>query len=345
MPSDLPLTLQTVYAELLERARADAFSAAFPSGGSFVAKTQRGRRYWYFQQPSAAGRGQLYAGPESPELLARIIAHRQASERQRDRRGLIAMLVRAGNLPRPIPMIGSVVAAIEQAGVFRLRGVLIGTVAYQTYAAMLGSRLPAALLQTNDVDVAQFADVSVAVADIAQPILETLRKTDASFSPVPHIVPNRVVSLMASSGVRVDFLTPNRGRDTEQPVPLPAFGMDAQPLRFLDFLIRDPEQAVLLHGAGILVSVPSPARFALHKLIISRRRRLGDAKRQKDVLQAQSLLCVLTARKDPELRSVWREAFARGKVWQRLLTEGLADVEPGIRQATAHAVNAPPVSS
>jgi hypothetical protein len=45
------------------------------------------------------------------------------------------------------------------------------------------------------------------------------------------------------------------------------------------------------------------------------------------------------------LQSAWREAFARGKTWQRLLTEGLTDIEPGIRQATAHAVNAPPVSS
>jgi len=106
-----------------------------------------------------------------------------------------------------------------------------------------------------------------------------------------------------------------------------------------------PEQAVLPHGAGVLVSIPSPARFALHKLIISRRRRLGDAERQKDILQAQSLLGVLTARQAPKLQSAWREAVARGRTWQRLLTEGLADVDPAIRQAVTDTSNAPPVSS
>jgi hypothetical protein len=49
--------------------------------------------------------------------------------------------VRSFNLPRPIPEIGAVIAALAKAGVFRLRGILVGTVAYQTYAAMLGVRL------------------------------------------------------------------------------------------------------------------------------------------------------------------------------------------------------------
>ena len=78
MPSDLPLMLQTVYAELLDRARADAFETAFPAGGAFTPETQRGRRYWYFQRNGAGGRGQDYVGPETPELLERIAAHNAA---------------------------------------------------------------------------------------------------------------------------------------------------------------------------------------------------------------------------------------------------------------------------
>jgi hypothetical protein len=50
---------------------------------------------------------------------------------------------------------------LARSGVFRLRSVLIGTVAYQVYPAMLGVRLLGALLQTSDVDVAQFTSVSI----------------------------------------------------------------------------------------------------------------------------------------------------------------------------------------
>ncbi len=43
------LIMQTSYAELLERTAAAAFSDAFREAGSFVCKTVKGRRYWYFQ--------------------------------------------------------------------------------------------------------------------------------------------------------------------------------------------------------------------------------------------------------------------------------------------------------
>ncbi len=54
-----------------------------------------------------------------------------------------------------------------------------------------------------------------------------------------------------------------------KPVPMPALGGAAAiPLRFLDYLIHEPIRAVLLHGAGVPVLVPSPERYAIHKLIV-----------------------------------------------------------------------------
>lgn len=341
MSTDISLTLQTTYAELLERTRAAAFSEAFPNDGAFVLKIVRGRRYWYFQASSAGGRGQKYVGPETPELLGRIAAHRAARTWQRDQRSLVATLVRVGNFPTPRKDVGELAAALADAGVFRLRGVLVGTVAYQTYPAMLGVRLPVALVQTEDVDVAQFADVSEAMGDATRPMLEVLREVDSSFRPVPHIDPGRTLSYIAASGLRVEFLAPNRGRNTEEPLHLPALGTDAQPLRFLDFLIRDPEPAVLLYGTGVLVSVPAPQRFALHKLIVARRRREESGKREKDLRQARALLDTLVERRPHELRSVWVEAFRRGKTWQRLLGEGLGLLPPLTRDRVLMTVGAP----
>ena len=341
MASDLPLMLQTAYAELLDRTVAAAFDDAFPAEGVFAAKTLRGRRYWYFQANSAHGRKQKYVGPETPELLDRIARYKAVRAYRRDQRSLVAMLVRAGNLPRPPSRIGDLISALADAGVFRLRGVLIGTVAYQTYPALLGCRLPAALMQTLDVDLAQFAEVSAAVEDTTRPMLDVLRLVDPTFRAVPHIDPKRAVSYMAASSLRVDFLTPNRRRDTEEPRKLPALGTDAQPLRFLDFLIRDPEQAVLLHAEGILVSVPAPQRFALHKLIVARRRREGDPKRDKDIFQAQALVNVLIDRRPNELRDAWSEAFARGPTWQRLLGGGVGLLHPATRDHLLRTVGAP----
>ncbi|MGE3248424.1 MAG: GSU2403 family nucleotidyltransferase fold protein [Parvibaculaceae bacterium] len=322
-----PLVTQTTYAELLERCANAAFDEAFAEDGAFTAKIIKGRRYWYFQTGAGDARRQRYVGAETPEILERIAHHREARNDERERRALVSALVRSFNLPRPIPEIGNVVAALTNAGIFRLRGVLVGTVAYQTYSAMLGVRIASTLLETGDVDIAQFKNVSVAVEDSTRSALEILKEVDKTFRAVPHAVDGRrATSYVAKGGLRVEFLTPNEGEETGQPQSLPALRTDAQPLRFLDFLIHDPEPAVILHNAGILVQVPAPARFALHKLIVSRRRREGLAKRDKDVQQASLLLKVLAEKRPYELKLAWEEVFERGPTWRKLLLEGLSTI-------------------
>lgn len=314
MASDIPLTLRTAYADLLDRCASSAFAGAFPDDGVFTPKIVKERRYWYFQTSNQDGRRQRYIGLETPELLERIKRHREARGDQRDRQTLVSALVRSAHLPRPIPEIGRIVESLAETGVFRLRGVLVGTVAYQTYSAMLGIRLSAASVQTGDVDVAQFRNVSVAVEEKAPPILDALRMVDPSFRPIPHMRdPLSTTSYAAKAGIRVDFLTPNEGPDTGAPAKLPALGTDAQQLRFLDFLIREPEAAAVLHGEGIYVQVPSPQRYAVHKLIVARRRKLGEVKSDKDVRQAEALLGVLVQKRPAELKTAWLEAFGRGK--------------------------------
>jgi hypothetical protein len=334
------LLMQTTYAELLDRSRAIAFHEAFPEEGTFVSKVIKGKRYWYFQQSSGTGREQKYVGPETPELLNQISQHKQVRDDERERRALISTLIRTFGLSRPIKEIGDIITALAKAGVFRLRGVLVGTTAYQTYAPMLGTRLPHALLQTSDVDIAQFKNVSGAVEDHTPPVLDVLKEVNKTFRAAPHIHERNVTSYIAKDGFRVDFLTPNEGPDTDVPQPLPAFQTDAEPLRFLDFLIHDPEPAVVLHNAGIHVLVPSPQRYAIHKLIISRRRREGAAKRDKDIHQAEALLEVLNEKRPYELKSAWDEAFMRGPIWRQLLTEGLSQVQGKSRDALLKNVGA-----
>jgi len=337
---EIPLALQTTYAELLERAATASFEEAFAEDGVFVAKKIRGKRYWYFQVGTKAGRQQRYVGPEQPELLDRIKQHKQAKDDQQARRALVSTLARSANLPRPLPEIGEIVESLSKAGVFRLRGVLVGTIAYQTYSAMLGIQLPAASVMTVDVDIAQFGTISIAIKDQISPILETLKQVDASFREVSNLHPGQPTSYKTSKGIRVDFLTPNTGPNTDVPAALPALGTYAQQLRFLDFLIHEPEPVALLVGVGVYVLVPAPQRFALHKLIVSRRRQEGGAKRDKDIVQAQALLEVLAHKRSHELRLAWAEAFSRGRRWKQLLGEGLGQVAPEIRDLTLRTVGA-----
>jgi hypothetical protein len=196
---------------------------------------------------------------------------------------------------------------------------------------MLGARLPQAILQTGDVDIAQFQNVSVAVEEQIPPVLDLLKNVDKTFRAVPHIHGKNVTSYAAKGGLRVDFLTPNEGEDTDVPQHLRAFQTDAEPLRFLDFLIYEPEPAVLLHDAGTYVLVPSPQRYAIHKLIVSRRRQQGTAKRDKDIQQSAALLGLLNEKKAYELKSAWEEAYGRGPTWQRLLIEGLSQIPASTR--------------
>ncbi|MGO8484665.1 GSU2403 family nucleotidyltransferase fold protein, partial [Rhizobium leguminosarum] len=84
------------------------------------------------------------------------------------------------------PFAGYVTKALADAGLFRLRAVLIGSVAFSTYAGMLGVRLPSSAMQTGDADFAQDFAISAGVEDSLPPVLEVLRSIDPEFRPVPH---------------------------------------------------------------------------------------------------------------------------------------------------------------
>lgn len=328
----LTLAIRTMFADLVQRCQDATFDAHYPEGGSFVRHTRGAQDYWYYV-PSARidpARRHRYVGPcGDPEIEKRVAGSQSLKAGYRERRSLVSSL-RAAGLPAPDRITGDVVEALWKGGVFRLRGVLVGTVAFQTYAGLLGARLPGSALMTSDVDVAQFHSVSLLMGDSSPPIGEVLAGVDPSFKPVPPAGRGRLAAAYANDqGYKVEFLTPNRGSDTHQgrPVRLPALGgMGAEPLRFLDFLIYQPVTSVLLHKGGVPVVVPAPERYAIHKLILSLLRRTdrdGYAKASKDLAQADQLIRALVAdRRGEELGLAWMEAWERGRQWQRHLSGG-----------------------
>jgi hypothetical protein len=105
--------------------------------------------------------------------------------------------------------------------------------------------------------------------------------------------------------LRVDVLTPQVG-SAASPVPIARFRTAAQPLRHLDYLIEEPQQAALVAGSGILVNVPSPARFALPKLVVSRSRpATQQTKSAKDLDQAAQIIEQLASDRPGDLALAW----------------------------------------
>ena len=336
----IPLVLQTSYADLLDKLLDEAISpASAVESGSYVPKTIKGRRYWYRQHNDQDGRHQHYVGPETPDLLTRIERHKSMQDTTRSRREIVRSLTGSGAVPIPAGRVGRVVQVLAEAGVFRLRAVLIGTVAFGCYGPMLGVRLRAANLMTADIDIAQFRSISIAVEDRIPPVLDALRSVDAGFQPIPLPLYNRQSISYGTGGVggaadplKVEFLTPMRGPVEDAPGNLPALQTSAQPPRFLDYLIYGERKAAYLYDSGVLVNVPHPARYAWHKCIVAMRRERSE-KVRKDLAQAEALFSVLVREHPSDVHDMFEELEGPGRVkWKEIALEGLRKIESPVRQ-------------
>lgn len=323
----LPATVSTLYAELLElgtHAEAERLAAGVPPG-SFVSKEVKGRRYWYLQIAQGAARQQRYLGPESPALLAWMEGVREeradAAEDRRLRAGLVAMLASGGAAREQTPVV-RVLELLADLGIFRRGGVLIGTHAFQAYANLLGVRFEQQALRTEDIDIGHDLSIAFALKDEPAASVEaSLLGAGLGFSPVPDFDPRLPSTSFKVRGreLRVDFLTPARSERQTAPVRVPALGVSAQPLPFLDFLIGETIPAVIVGGAGVIVRVPVPARFAFHKLWTARRRPASEHPRsRKDRHQATALLEVLAEERPEDLALAW-DALANRRSAKRII--------------------------
>lgn len=316
----LPESVQILYAELLDQLRQAEKDLHLPVGGSFVSKKIGGGVYWYLQRDEAGRRTQTYLGPETPELVQQI---RSAKEQQADlkrRRQLVSMLT-AGGAASESPTFTAVLEVLADSFVFRLGGVLVGTQAFMCYANMLGVRFDAESLRTADIDVAENARISVGVArEGSLDILERLKSIEPRFTAVPELDPDPSTSLkVRGSDLRVDFLTTTRRGAKKKPVPLPHLKVAAEPLEGLDYLIEKTTKAAIVGGGGILVNVPVPARYALHKLWVARNRPVAEqTKARKDVAQAQQVVEVLLTDRPDDIEEAATAMRSRPKMWSRV---------------------------
>lgn len=329
MIASLPAATQTLYAELLERLLAEsARRSVGKAPGTFTTKMVSGEAYVYFQYSEPGGKyRQLYLGKKGPALermIERFKRERVDAAKERGELERLSAQVQAGGGWAMGPRPARVLKAFADAGVFDAGAVLVGTHAFGVLGNLLGARWTGAHLRTADVDVA-------AVSLVASPERESadaekaLERLEMGFIPVPGLDPRHPSTSFKVRGesLRVDFLAPGKeGR----PVRLPSLSTSAQPLPYMDYLIENPEKSAVLDAGGFLVLVPSPARFALHKVIVSTERPASqETKAVKDLAQAAQLLEHLAESRPGDLRLAaqalkkpWRARFERGM--RRLLS-------------------------
>jgi len=320
----LPLSVQNTYQDLVA-AHLQCAVAEIP--GTPFRREVAGRGYWYVTRRIGDRVNQRYLGPDSAEMRERIARAKDTQEEEkafRVRCSIMVAQLRAAGLPRLDQATGKVLNAMARVGVFRLGGTLVGTHAFRLYAAELGSLFPGLLTATDDIDIAQFENLKLVIDDHVDPSLpETFN--DLALSPAPTIDPkNRPTRWrMPGGGTMVEFLTP-RMIDRQGIVKLESLGVWAQGLHFLNFLIADPTPAVALYREGVLVQIPRPERYAIHKLIVAQRRTGPHrAKARKDLDQAEALIRVLAEHHPFDLLDAYEAARAKGPAWDNAIGRSL----------------------
>lgn len=303
-------------------------------------KVERGgKTYWYDTFRVGTDVRKAYIGEDTPELAPRLeqltMLRAQAGSRQEGRTRLIRIL-RAEGFMRIDAATGSLMAAMAKAGVYRLGGTIVGTHAFRLYEGELGLRYRFDdTAQTRDMDIASFERLSLALEDVVSPRLEDVFR-DFSFVPVPDLKPGNVWRWQQTRGeLMVEFLTPSFDAD-ETIRPLAALGVDAQSLHHLNYLIEQPILAAVPYRSGVLVQIPQPERFAIHKLIVADRRQGGpDAiKSIKDRAQAAFLINALAEDRPDELREAYQMARDKGPKWDMRLDNTLKKM-PDTREILA----------
>ncbi len=118
----------------------------------------------------------------------------------------------------------------------------------------------------------------------------------------------------------VEFLVPEKGRGTDKPYALPQLGLNAQSLRFLEFLAQN---TITSTAENITVTLPHPVNFALHKLLVMGRRQIPE-KQAKD---KQAAVNILNALIEKGQRSLIREVFdAMPRRWRGKIKKQLTEV-------------------
>jgi hypothetical protein len=324
--TELSLTAQTAYAQLLEAALvAEHVRSVADLSGSFASKTVRAAKYWYFQYTEPSGKlRQVFVGPDTAPVRALIARKAQPSPVLK--LGPLARSCAALGCSEILPRHLRVLQRLSEYGFFRAGGVLVGTHAFLSFANMLGVRWGDGS-RTQDIDFAH-AGKSLSIAlpgDVQVQTHEAIKSLEMGFLPVSGLASRIGATYLnpRDPEFKLDFVTTLHRKGT-QPYEHPQLGVTLQPLKFMEYSLENVQQSVLFAGDRCVVAnVPQPARYALHKLLVfGEREGIFATKSSKDLIQVELLLTYLKEHRASEVEDAWNDLISRGAGWVRRARHG-----------------------
>jgi hypothetical protein len=321
---EFSLAAQTAFAGLDAAARqADLNRSIADLPGGFAKKIVAGRTYWYYQVKNPDGQlRQSYVGPDDAATQALIQRHgdpaQKLAQQHLVRMARAAMELGCADIP---PKHARVIERLADSGLFSAGGILVGTHAFLAYQNVFGVHWSAGAA-TLDLDFAHAGrNVSLALPENLK--LDTNAAID---SLQMGFIPNQAHTSFRKADepdFDLDFLT-SRGRTGDKPVTLARLNLTMQPLRFMELSLQDPMRTTLLARSGpIVVNLPRPERYALHKLLVyGERAQAQRTKARKDIAQAAALVDYLLTHDTVEIAAMWSDVNSRGPGWRKRLKEG-----------------------
>lgn len=192
--------------------------------------------------------------------------------------------------------------------------VLIGSWSIYFYKSYFNSKTYSTFIRTRDLDFLiplpprfkQNTDVYKLVEDLG--FLEVFQGSKG-YMKIEH------------PDLTIEFLVPERGKGSDRPYNVPQLKVNAQPLRHLDFLVKN---VIPLHCNNLVINVPHPAAYALHKFIIFKRR-INKDKQERDIEGALRVFSELIKKGE---HKIIKEIFGTmHKKWQRAVIQNLKSIE------------------
>ncbi len=327
MLKPIPLNLVTLYADLAQNARKSGLEH-----GSVVTRIKKGRPYLYVVSKDGGTRIERYIGSANdPAAIALAAAFRQGAAHAKSRRATVSVLKQA-RLPAPSLVLGRVLEVVANAGLFEQGVILVGTAAFQAYACVVGFQFPGSAIMTNDADLLV---ASFVATDEKKDLESILQRADPTFRAQMQADDRLPRQFKSDNNFSVDILT-KYGRGRTSPVQFEHLGCAAEALSFMEYLAEETIEAVALYGTGVLVRVPAPVRFAIHKLLIAQERRGRFlAKKSKDLAQAGDLIDIFLQTDGDGLQAGLDAARARGPKWQKNINASLRELGRPARRGAA----------
>lgn len=329
---DLSLSAQTNFAELVEQAQARMLDRSIADvSGSFNKKAIKGVQYWYWQFRDLEGKiKQIYLGPDDERLRELIKLREEGKATDHKDLARLAHACTSLGCLNVTPQHFKVISRLAEHGFFNAGGVLIGTHAFIAMGNMLGVRWNTGW-RTNDIDFAHAGkNVSLALPTNTEAnVHDAITSLEMGLLPANSITTGQGATyLNAKSGdMRIDLLTATGREDgIYRHKPL---NVNLQPLKFMEFSLEKTTQTAVISGEhALIVNIPSPLRYALHKLIVmAEREEQFRMKLAKDAGQVASLISYAIERSQYALQEAADDVMSRGKGWRSRVTEGTKILE------------------